>query len=688
MTIFTIEAPDGKSYTIEGENAQGALAALQQHLGQSSAPQADKYAQAASEEDKAIGGGDAGFTRRLVHGATLGADSTIMAAALTPLEMFKRGINPKEAYNYAKAREDLLMNKSREHTGLLGTAAEVLGGGVSGAGLANGGLTAARFLAPEAGLLARSGASAVDAGALGGFSGAMEGNGLNERFNNAVKGLAAGTALGGLTPGTLKVGGAALSPIASNIRARLNPEGFAQSQIARGIHESGVNPDELSLSAVQAANEGQPQFTLADAMGNAGQRILSTVARAPGEGRTAVVQALDARQGDQGRRLSGALRDAFEAPQTAEQTRAAMVENAKFEAGHNYAPVKRETSPIDVSAPVAIANRSISPAADQLAQAQGALPTDIAARAGIEQSESALRDPIGNALKEVRSYLAAPNLTLSNVNHAFRAKTNIDMMISKAADNKQGALVAELVPVRDALDKALANSSSNYAAARDAYKVAQKRIEALDLGKLLGSKPGRPEDAIRQFHGLPDAEAQTAFRRGYVDPQVSQVQNAAFGTNKARPFTSDAVREEFNAFAASGRADQLQRQIGREQTMFETRNHALGGSRTADNLNDHAAMAVDPHIVGQVLTGNWHGAVRSVLSAGHNAVSGNTPAVRREVANILLQNGGNISPARLREMVQNTVARIQFVQNIARNVGRGASGGLAVAIPGNSQRRQ
>lgn len=131
----------------------------------------------------------------------------------------------------------------------------------------------------------------------------------------------------------------------------------------------------------------------------------------------------------------------------------------------------------------------------------------------------------------------------------------------------------------------------------------------------------------------------------------------------------------------------MQRRIGREQTMFETRNAALGGSKTADNLNDHAAMGVDPHLIGQVLTGNWHGAVRTALSAGHNAISGNTPAVRREVANILLQNGGNISPAQLNQMVMNTVARIQFVQNIARNVGRGAAGGLAVAVPG-TQRRQ
>jgi hypothetical protein len=34
MGTFTIEAPNGKSYTIEGDNAQGALDALQKHLGE------------------------------------------------------------------------------------------------------------------------------------------------------------------------------------------------------------------------------------------------------------------------------------------------------------------------------------------------------------------------------------------------------------------------------------------------------------------------------------------------------------------------------------------------------------------------------------------------------------------------------------------------------------------------------
>src|SRR6185312_9481810 len=126
----------------------------------------------------------------------------------------------------------------------------------------------------------------------------------------------------------------------------------------------------------------------------------------------------------------GALREGFEAPQTAEQTRQGMVAQARQEAGVNYAPVKAETQPIDVSGAVGLANKRISPAADKLANIQGAPATDLAARATIERQESVLGDPIRSALKKARSYLAAPTLTSSNVGQAFRAKTNIDQMIA------------------------------------------------------------------------------------------------------------------------------------------------------------------------------------------------------------------------------------------------------------------
>jgi hypothetical protein len=185
---------------------------------------------------------------------------------------------------------------------------------------AGNGLTAARLIAPKAGLIARTGASMADAGGMGAFSGAMEGNGLKERAANAVQGGVAGLIVGGAVPLAWSAGkGTIWDPIARNIMARANPEGFAQSEVVRAVHESGISPQQIESAVGTARNEGQGVFTVADAMGNAGQRMLSTAARTPGAGRTAVVDALEGRQGTQGRRISNALAEGFDAPEPADR---------------------------------------------------------------------------------------------------------------------------------------------------------------------------------------------------------------------------------------------------------------------------------------------------------------------------------------------------------------------------------
>ena len=130
-------------------------------LRKPSTPAPDKYQQAAIEERDALKakGVDtgAGVTRRLAQGATLNFADEILAGLSTPLEMVKRGtLDPREGYNYAKAREDLILDDARKNTGALGTAAEIGGGVGAGAGALGAGLTFARGLAPNAGLLGRS----------------------------------------------------------------------------------------------------------------------------------------------------------------------------------------------------------------------------------------------------------------------------------------------------------------------------------------------------------------------------------------------------------------------------------------------------------------------------------------------------------------------------------------------------
>jgi hypothetical protein len=665
MPVYEVKDASGKTFEVDAPDIMSAAKAMREM----EAPKPDKYQQAAIDEQadlraKGIDPG-AGLTRRLTHGATLGADNTILAALQTPLEMFKRGIGPKEGYNYAKAREDQIMGDSRKNTGMLGTAAEILGGGVTGAGLAQGGATAARFLAPEAGLLARTGASAADAAAIGGFTGAMEGNGLAERGENALKGAAIGGLAGGILPPALALGGAALSPITSFARARINPTGFAQSQVARGVSESGRTPAQIANDIRSAAGEGQGMFTAADAMGNAGQRLLSSTARGPGQARTDVVGFLDNRQAGQGRRISNALAEGFDSPQTAAQTEARLTAQRTADADTAYSAVRNDAGRVDVMPAIRRIDETLGPAADQMLTTPG----NAAANDGIEA-----------VLLGFRNRLSRTNP--DDFASIQRIRGEMSDVAQNAAQNGLGNRARLIRDALGELDGALENASSGFRQANRDFAQASRDIAAVQTGRNAASGRARSSDTIPEFQALGE-NGQQAFRSGYVDPLIAKVESSAFGANKARPLINDAFADEAAVMAPGNPL--MQRRIGRENTMFQTRNAAMGNSKTAENLADDAAMGIDPSLIGQVLTGNFGGALRSVIASGHNALTGNTPAVRQAVADILLTRGGNVNAAQFQRMIDQTVQRIQQIQQMARSMGRGAAGGLGVAGPGQSR---
>jgi hypothetical protein len=146
-------------------------------------------------------------------------------------------------------------------------------------------------------------------------------NGLNDRLTKAGESALTGALVGGALPIGFAAAKGVVSPFLSNIIAQINPEGLARRQVARAIVESGEAPDEIARALQRAQVQGQGHFTVADALGNAGQRMLSTVARAPGEGRTSVVNFLENRQAGQGRRVINALAEEFDAPETGAERR-------------------------------------------------------------------------------------------------------------------------------------------------------------------------------------------------------------------------------------------------------------------------------------------------------------------------------------------------------------------------------
>lgn len=617
----------------------------------------DKYQQAAIDEQGALkaAGGDegAGYTRRLAHGATLGADSTLIAGALAPFEAIKRGVGLGEGYSYAKAREDQIMNDARANTGTAGTVAEMLGGSVAGGGLARGGLTAGRFLSPAPGLLGRTAATAADSAALGGVAGFNEGNTFAERTGNAGQGALLGGAIGAGLPVAGTIARGVASPFISNIMARINPQGYAEKQVARGIIESGRPTADIAADVGNAASEGQGVYNVADAMGNSGQRMLSAVARAPGEGRTNVVNALEGRQGTQGRRISNALAEGFNAPETAAQTEARLTAARGATADAEYGAVRNDANQVDVTGTLNHLDRII-----------GTEPGQVLTPAN---------DSIEAVLTPFRQRLSRVNP--DDFEAVQRIRGDMADAAQSAAQNGHGNRARLIGGAVRQLDASLENASQGYRAANRNFAQSSRDIEAVQAGREAATR-GRTEDTIPRYQAM-GPQGQEAFRSGYVDPLIADTQGAAFGVNKARPLLNDAFAAEADAMAPGNPL--MQRRIGREQRMFETRNHALGGSKTADNLADSDALGIDPSVVGHIIAGNWGGAVKSLVHAGSRAVTGNTPQVREAVANILLQHGANVTPVQLDRMVGETVRKIQLMQNLAMNSTRVAGGAAAVA---------
>lgn len=685
MPVYEIKDDGGKVYEVNAPDPMSAVKAIRDM----SAPKTDKYQQAAIDEQadlkaKGIDPG-AGLTRRLAHGATLGADSTLLAAAQTPFEMIRQGtFDPREGYNYAKAREDQIMGDARKNTGALGTAAEVLGGGVSGAGLAQGGITASRFLAPEAGLLARSGASAADAAGIGAFSGAMEGNGLAERGMNALKGGLLGGVLGGATPGALSLGGAALSPIISNIRARINPEGFARSQVARGASESGLTGQQITQRVTDADVAGQGMFTAADAMGNAGQRMLATTARSPGQARTDVVDFLNNRQAGQAERVTQITDEALGAAGTARQTNAQLTKTAQEQSAPYYEkaltqkPVWNERIQQFFDDPVTKGGLREGVAVqrlESLAAGKKFDPKDYAITGFNEAG-----DPI---------MAGVPNMRTINL-----IKKGWDKQLEGYRDSTTGKLMLDeygraLDNVRRTFLKEVDVLNPDYGTARSLYAGPAQIRDAVNMGAKAPNR-GRAADNIDQFNKMSDP-TQQGYRKGYADTVAARAERGAMGENKVRPLTSDKSIAELDRLSlhqgpvAPGQSNPLQQRLGRESTMFETRHAATGNSKTVENMADDAAMGAAPALIGQVLTGNWGGALRTAIASGADALTGNTPAVRQEVARLLMTRGQNASSAQFQKMIDDTVKQIQMVQRMARSMGRGGAGGLAVAGPGQDK---
>ncbi|RVG83255.1 hypothetical protein [Sinorhizobium meliloti] len=561
----------------------------------------------------------------------------------------------------AQRTTDEIDAKKRTAERLTGQILGAVGGGV---GLARNGLSATtNAINAGKGLRGVTVASAKEGAVLGALQGFGTGEGFDDRISSSTTGLAAGLGVGAALPGATTAIAGAVKGATAPFVAPFRPAAYTDKALRTYLQRSGKTPEQIADIMRSAADDGQSMYTVADAMGNAGQRALVPVTRTPNDARQEVTDFLVRRQLGQPQRLANALAEGFDAPQTSDQVSRALTNARDIEADQLYTAARRGAGPVNVTPILDRIDETLLPGVNRV----------------VSPRDNIGYDTIEGALARVRRMISDGNSQVTDFNALFRAKLDLDDMITKAEGQGAGNRANYLSQVKREVDRALENASPAYRNANDTFASRSRVIDSVAEGQAAKSGRVRSENSIEQFNAL-TPEQQQAFRSGYVDPIIADIESLPMGpaTNRARGLTTPKYEHEFQAFAAPGRAEQLGNRIGRENRMFETSNAALGNSRTADNLGDIDDMAnFDPAVLTNLLTGNWKQAALTGARQAFNAGKGLPPRVVERVGRSLVETDPNQALATLNRVRGQQVSRDQLRAMILESMLQGSNAGIA-----------
>jgi len=577
----------------------------------------------------------------LAQGATLGYSDEIAGGLQT-------GFGLLGDYTQARDAERARMDENKRLAGGYRLGGEIGGGLAGGIGLLKSGLTATRLVPQALSGVKKMAATGLGLAADGVALGGLSAHGSDQ---DIPTGMMIGGVLGALS-GPISAVASGVGKTAGGMLG-IGNKGRAESALGSAIQRSGKSVSDLRSDLGQSVVDGQDVYTLADSLGNSGQRMLSGVARSPGDKRQAIAEMLESRQSGQGQRLSSTLEDGFAAKVTADKTKS-NVKTARRAVGNMlYDAASEGAGAVDVGKAVKIIDDFNTPGVMSIAD-DGISP-----------------DSINKVLSRAKSILTDGKSQASNFDRVLRAKQDISDLAQSAtragADNK----ARMLNKVSYALDEALENSSGIYRQANDSFRDASRLMDSVDYGKAAYGR-GRADDKISAFGNM-SPELKQGFRTGYADRALEKIEKSAVGANKARPLINDSMGKEFPAFAVDGQANKLGRKVARENTMFETMANALGGSKTADNLADAAEIqSIDPSMIANVLSGRWGQAASQGLASSVNMVQGKNTATRDMIAEMLMTNG-----ARSPNVITQSVMAAEKAKMLQKMLERGIiSGGV------------
>lgn len=653
MATFEVQGQDGQTYEVQADSLEAAVNAIASVTTPNQGGSATNPGAVTDLGNRM----DAGF-QGLHNGAFLGFGDNVQggmhaalgASPLNPSEYFG-GMGERYTQGRDQYREQLAAKEAQ-------FPAATTAGNLAGAmipALATAPLATGKTML---GTIGRStGLGAVEGATMG--AGYADGKDIG---SSALKGGALGAGLGFVAPGVVGLAGLAKNaikdPITGGIDAMLNRAnvGKANRAVGGALKSSGKTQQEISAMLSKAMAEGQPEFRMMDALGLPGQRQASGVARAGGDAGSEIADFLASRQAGQGERIGGFVDEAFATKgTTAAKTTEALTKARGDAANTAYDAARGNAAPVNLNDTIATI--------DSLTKRDPIL------------GESALADTvIGKRLKALRAQMATGDQQLIDFDSVLNIKQ--DMFATMEGLRKSGKTVPkELSDVYGALDGALEASSDMYRTANDGFRSASKVIGAIDEGAMMATR-GRAADTVPAFQAM-NADMQSAARVGYGDRLLRQLEaNASPTSNKAKPLIQSQKRAA-EAEAMALQPELYTNRLGRENTMWETQNKALGGSRTADNLADQSAV--------DGLASGALGAVRNsrglvdmgvnMLSALGPLAKGQNEATRKLIAKALMSGDGSVLAPVLRQ-ASTSEAKRRAIEALVRNLGRGPMQGL------------
>lgn len=545
-----------------------------------------------------------------------------------------------------RAREN---NPAAYYTGQIGGAAGTSVAGAGAAGIKLGGAGLKAGMAQGAKIGATEGAIWEFLNAQGGLGNRLKAGGKGAVIG-APLGAAAPLVVAGVSKGARTVGdllGGGLDAVTGKAN-----QGRAGRAVMATVDRSGQSIDDVQARIARAAQDGQPEFRLMDATGQAGRDRANGITRAGREGAEELVTFLENRQAGQPDRLGNFIDDAWGTKgTTAEMTKSGLTKARDDAADIAYDAARANAGPVNINSAV----ESIDDALRSNVSLDGGLTglTDTAT---------------GKRLANIKNQLATGDYQAINFDDVLETKQELyrAMQVMK----QKGGVPPQISKVYSQLDAALEGSSDMYRTANDGFREASGVIKSVDDGAMM-AKRGNDVDNIAKF-GAKTPEEQGAARIGYGNDLIEAVRNNKAPTaNKARALRSPKMDAEAAAMTVDPAL--YGRRLDNETAMWRTQDTALQGSRTVNNaqaVGDVGAIADVGRAASSALSGNFGNALNTIGARVGAAAGGQNEATRALIAKMLMSDNPQQALAQaLRSQTINAGTK-RALESMVRGMGR------------------